>query len=307
MTTLPAPTSHELSSLSTKTIIITGAASGIGAATTTLAHGHGANVVIADITVQAGQALASSLGPRALFHQTDVTSWSSVLSLFETTYATFGAIDVVCANAGTNQWDDLLSDELDSSGALKEPSMRLMDVNLRGIMYVVKAAVHWFGKQSKQESGKGKSWHINMTGSAASFLDTPPLHLYCASKTGVLGLMRSLRTQLPRQNVSVNMVAPWLTVTPMLPKAIEDMWGDLPANTPAGVANALLLPAVREGVNGRSLFVAGNEIVDIEEKLGGCMGVWLGERLAGQVEEGQKRLIPGGEPAFKVVGKGEGK
>ena len=45
-----------------------------------------------------------------------------------------------------------------------------------------------------------------------SFLDTPPLHTYCTSKTGVLGLMRSLRTQLPKNaNITVNMVAPWMT------------------------------------------------------------------------------------------------
>jgi NAD(P)-dependent dehydrogenase (short-subunit alcohol dehydrogenase family) len=45
-----------------------------------------------------------------------------------------------------------------------------------------------------------------------SFLDTPPLHVYGVSKAGVMGLMRSLRTQLPRNsNATINMVAPWMT------------------------------------------------------------------------------------------------
>lgn len=173
---------------------------------------HGAIVVIADWSEEAGDALQSQLNsPRCLFHKTDVSNWDSVLSLFEFTFDTFGSVDVVCANAGTNAWDNLLSEDVDPhTGKLKAPTMKLMEVNLFGPIYTVKAAVHYFAKHPQKKPGQ-----VIMTGSAASFFDTPPLYLYCSSKAGVLGLLRGMRTQLPRRNVTINMVAPWMTVTPV--------------------------------------------------------------------------------------------
>lgn len=47
-----------------------------------------------------------------------------------------------------------------------------------------------------------------------SLIDTPPLYMYCAAKAGVLGLMRGLRSTLPAKNISINMIAPWMTGKP---------------------------------------------------------------------------------------------
>lgn len=44
-----------------------------------------------------------------------------------------------------------------------------------------------------------------------SLIDTPPLYMYCAAKAGVLGLMRGLRSTLPAKNISINLIAPWMT------------------------------------------------------------------------------------------------
>jgi len=288
MSLLPELTETELRTLKSRTVIVTGGASGIGRAAVLIAHAHGANVAIADITEGAGEALAAELKDRILFHKTDVSNWDSVLTLFEATYQKFGSVDVVCANAGTNKWDNLLGDEFDStSGKLKAPILKTIDINLYGIIYTAKAAVHYFARQP------GKACQLVMTGSAASIIDTPPLHLYCASKAGVLGFMRSLRTQLQRKRgVSVNMVAPWMTVTPMLPQAIQEIWGELPANNPEGCAKALLLPAVRPEVNGSTLWVAGNQIYELEGPLHASQPQWMGKKLSEAVDEGQKRLIP---------------
>lgn len=81
------------------------------------------------------------------------------------------------------------------------------------------------------------------------------------------------------------------TVTPMLPQAIVDLWGNLPANSPEGIARALLLPAVDESINGKSFFVAGNKITEFEDKLHEAQPIWMGEQLSTDVDEGQRRLI----------------
>jgi hypothetical protein len=107
------------------------------------------------------------------------------------------------------------------------------------------------------------------------------------------------------------MIAPWLTSkkdivkllfkynkltlvleTPMLKDEFLRVWADLPANEPIGVARALLLPAVRPDMNGKSLFVAGHEIVDFEEGLERTQPQWMGEQLSRDVDEGQRRILP---------------
>jgi hypothetical protein len=77
----------------------------------------------------------------------------------------------------------------------------------------------------------------------------------------------------------------------MLPDWLRETWGTLPANTPEGVANALLLPAVRGSINGKTLWVEGNRIVELEDSLHAARPEWMGERLSADVDEGQRRLI----------------
>lgn len=78
----------------------------------------------------------------------------------------------------------------------------------------------------------------------------------------------------------------------MLPASMRNIWGSLPANNPEGVALALLLPTVKEDLNGKSLFVAGNQIVDFEDGLHETQSQWMGDELSRNVDEGQRRLIP---------------
>lgn len=134
-----------------------------------------------------------------------MSKWDDVLELFQKTWKTFGIIHAVLSNAGVNA-ESFLTDDIDrTTGKLLPPNLKLLDINLTGMIYVVKCAVHYFAKWPETKC------QIVLTGSAASFIDTPPLHLYCASKAGILGLMRSLRTQLIKKNITVNMIAPWMT------------------------------------------------------------------------------------------------
>ncbi|KUJ13356.1 NAD(P)-binding protein [Mollisia scopiformis] len=276
----------ELQKLKGKTILITGASTGIGRATAQIAHASGANIVIGDWNVDEGRALVEELKQKVLFQKTDVTKWEDVLALFEAAHQRFGVIHAVLSNAGINS-ENLLDTEFDKeTGALLPPNLKSLDVNLVGTLYMVKVALYYFEKWPQIQS------QIVLTASAASFIDTPPLHVYCAGKAGVLGLMRSLRTQVIKKNATINVIAPWLTVTPMLLPALLDIWGTLPANKPAGVAHALLLPVVRPDVNGKAFFVAGHEIVDFEDKLHETQPLWMGKQLSEDVDEGQRRLIP---------------
>ncbi|KAB5563491.1 hypothetical protein GE09DRAFT_1275724 [Coniochaeta sp. 2T2.1] len=284
MSVLQKVTDQELLKLKGKTIIITGGASGIGKSAVNIAHAAGANVTVADLSEDAGSALLEEFKDRILYVKADVSSWSDVLNLFTKTWEHFGAIDVVISNAGTHNFETLLDDDLAEDGTLAAPSLKSIEVNLHAAAYCAKAALHFFKKQPD------KRCQLVFTGSAASLIDTPPLFLYCAGKAGVLGLMRGMRKGLPSDKVTVNMVAPWMTVSPMLPDWIREKWGDLPANDPEGVAKALLLPALRPEVNGKTLWVAGNDIVEIEDKLDETRPQWLGTPLSAQLDEGQRRM-----------------
>lgn len=77
----------------------------------------------------------------------------------------------------------------------------------------------------------------------------------------------------------------------LLPEFLK-VWGELPANEPIGVAKALLLPVVRPELNGKSLFVAGHEIIDFEEGLEKTKPEWMGKELSDHVDEGQRRILP---------------
>ncbi|KAJ5631961.1 NAD(P)-binding protein [Penicillium lividum] len=276
---------HELVALASKTVIITGGASGIGRATVELAHEHGANIVLGDWDEINGKALEAKLAERVTFVKTDVSSWQDVLALFQTTHRKYGIIHAVISNAGINA-ENLFDENTTREGDPSVPDLKSIDVNLKGHIYVTRCAAHFFAKSKETKC------QLVMTGSAASFLDTPPLHLYCAAKAGVLGFMRSLRSQLIKDNITVNMVAPWMTVTPMLLPSFIDVWRELPANTSEGVAMALLLPIVQLDLNGKSLFVAGNEIIDFEDTLHEAQPLWMGKELSANVDEGQRRLVP---------------
>lgn len=128
-----------------------------------------------------------------------------MLSIFEEAAEKFGNIDAVISNAGVHG-EDLLSDHIDpATGKLQKPDLKSLDINLVGHIYMVKCALHFFRRWP------GKRRQIVLTASAASFLDTPPIYLYCAAKTGLLGFMRGLRTQVEKENVTTNIIAPWMT------------------------------------------------------------------------------------------------
>ncbi|KAI1843756.1 hypothetical protein JX265_001050 [Neoarthrinium moseri] len=279
----------DLNILKGKTILLIGGSTGIGRAAVQIALDYGANVALGDWNEDEGRKVLEPFGERALFRKCDVSNWDDVLSLFEAAHAQFGVINSVLSNAGINTHEGLLRDEFDTeTGKLQPPDLKSIQVNFIGHLYVTKCAMHYFGKHPEVPC------QLVLTSSAGAFFPAPPIYLYCAAKSGILGLMRSLRSEVIKKNVTVNIVAPWLTVTPMLLDDWLAGW-TLPKNTAEGVAQTLFLPIVRNQINGKSFFVAGDEAYEFEDTLFETEPSWMGERLCRDVRKGQEILLGLGE------------
>lgn len=119
-----------------------------------------------------------------------------------------------------------------------------------------------------------------ITGSAASYTPVPNQDLYGASKHAVLGLMRSTsrRKELQTSNISVAMVAPWLTTTAMTAEIATDVKADAHASTPEDVAwaAAYFATAERDEVNGRCVWVNGKTYLEVERSY----EAWLAQLMS---------------------------
>lgn len=228
-----------------------------------------------------------------------------MLDLFQAGFEKFGVIDTVVSNAGVTSGETLLDEEIDDlTGKLQPPKLDSININLIGHLYVIRCANYYFRK------GPSRLRQIVITAAAATFIDAAPLSLYATCKTGLLGLMRSLKSILVHSNITINIVAPWttgkephrlsfgikaehdssLSVTPLLPSAVEKAWKFLPTSQPEDVAAALLMPVVRPEINGKAFFTAGQQIVEFEDTIRQTQPQWMGEQLSKDVEEGQRRV-----------------
>lgn len=136
-----SPTNANVDELKGKTVIVTGAASGIGAESAKTYYNHGANVVLADLERMRSpaEAMIASLAEsaRARFIPVNILDWAQMTNLFRSTKNTFGSVDVVVANAGVMESSQILEDrDVDENGDLKEPSeaYKVIDINLKGTL-----------------------------------------------------------------------------------------------------------------------------------------------------------------------------
>jgi len=121
------------------------------------------------------------------------------------------------ANAGMNSLDPVYHMD-DPSEDPKEPAVTIVQVGLIGVLYTTKLAFHYFGNDA--ESNK-RDRSLIITSSAAGYVDQPGSPQYSAIKWGVRGIMRSLRRTSLRENIRVNILAPWYMVTPMHTEATK--------------------------------------------------------------------------------------
>lgn len=171
---------------------------------------------------------------------------------------------------------------------------KVLDINLRGILYVARIASVYL-RQNRPENADRS---ITLISSVAGFKESPGLFVYQAAKHGVLGVMRGLRKYLPHRahRLRVNAVCPWMTTTAMV-KGIQDAWfkAGLPANTPMDVARIIAGLVVDPKLNGMSIYVEGGRGWEIEENLDHLEPQWLGEEPSRTLAIGQNVLGDGGD------------
>jgi NAD(P)-dependent dehydrogenase (short-subunit alcohol dehydrogenase family) len=194
-----------------KTVLVTGASSGIGRETALAFAAAGANVVLAArraaaLTKIATQARAA--GAKALVVATDVTDAASVKACFRKAVARFGRIDIVVNNAGIM---------LPSPVAELDPAdlQRMLDVNLFGALHVMQAAL----RQMRRQPEGGQIVNVASLAGRRGF---SPLGGYSASKFALIGMTEALRTELVGEKVGVSLVLPGVIDTPMAQAAATD-------------------------------------------------------------------------------------
>ncbi|MCY1283546.1 Dihydroanticapsin 7-dehydrogenase [compost metagenome] len=237
-----------------KVVIVTGGASGIGAATAAAFAAEGAKLVIADFAEEQGRATTERLaagGAEALFIRTDVTDSASVQYMVAAAVERFGRIDVLFANAGIGSAApiDLLAEA---------DWQRMLDVNLTGVFHCNKYVI-------RQMLEQGGGAVINC-GSVHSHVGKAGVTAYAAAKGGVKVMTQSLAADYAAKGIRVNLVCPGYIDTPLLqvvpPEIKQALIGEHPIGRlgrPDEVAKAVLFLASDDAsfVNGASLMVDG--------------------------------------------------
>ncbi len=223
-----------------KTAVLSGAASprGIGIATARLFAHHGARVAILDIDGKAAAEAAASIGPGHRGVACDVTDRAACQMAADEVIDAFGRIDILINNAGVTQAVKIMDIDPASWD-------RILDVNLRGVLYLSQAVIP---QMKKQGSGSIACMSSVSAQRGGGILGGPH---YSAAKAGVLGLAKAMARELGPDGIRVNCVTPGLIKTDINAGKISDdklveILAGIPLNrlgAPDDVANAYLFLA----------------------------------------------------------------
>jgi NAD(P)-dependent dehydrogenase (short-subunit alcohol dehydrogenase family) len=200
--------------ISGQTFLITGAASGLGAATARRLVAAGANVVLADLSAAAGAALAGELGEQALFVATDVTAEDSARAAVAAAAARFGALQGLLNCAGILGAARIVGrDGLHDLGLFQ----KVIQVNLIGTFNMLRLAAGAMAQNTPNADGE-RGVIIN-TSSVAAFEGQIGQAAYAASKGGVAALTLPAARELARAGIRVVAIAPGVFETAMMQAA----------------------------------------------------------------------------------------
>jgi NAD(P)-dependent dehydrogenase (short-subunit alcohol dehydrogenase family) len=241
-----------------RSIVITGASSGIGAEAARVFMREGASVTLGARSEDALRSLTdelSSAGGNAAYQVTDVSVAEDVDRLVDAVVARFGFIDGAFNNAGITQYGPLMDvDEADFD--------RIVAVNLKGVWLSLRAEV-------RAIVASGREGSIVNTSSVGGYRGSSGLGAYQATKHGVVGLTRTAAHDCGPFGIRVNVVAPGATETEMIrdwrardPQAVDRRIGLIPlkrAAQPAEVADAAawLISSMSGTINGALIPIDG--------------------------------------------------
>jgi NAD(P)-dependent dehydrogenase (short-subunit alcohol dehydrogenase family) len=212
--------------------VVTGGGSGIGRALTLALARAGSRTVIADLDEAAMEAVAhevKGLGSEALTVRTDVSDRGQVQALADRAFSAFGAVHVLCNNAGVAAW-----------GGLERATHRdwqwVLGVNLWGVIHGIEAFV-------PRMIAAGRGGHIVNTASMAGLIASQGLGVYNTSKYAVVGLSETLAKDLRPHGIGVSVLCPM---------GVETRIRESERSRPAALRNETPPPAAVELI-GRSL------------------------------------------------------
>ena len=237
-----------------KSVIVTGAGSGIGRAAALAFAAEGANVTVADIDDHNGRATVAQLrelGSQAEFVRVDVSHAADCAAMVERAVSRFGRLDVAFNNAGINIGVAPIADVEDAQWE------RIVAINLTGVFLCMKHEI-----RAMKRSGGGT---IVNTASVGGVIGTAGVTAYCATKHGVVGLTKSAALDYIKDGIRINAVCPGGTQTAMLAEWFKDPEVERTAMAatpigrmadPAEIARAVLFLASEE-----SSFAVGHALV----------------------------------------------
>jgi 2-hydroxycyclohexanecarboxyl-CoA dehydrogenase len=209
--------------LERRTALVTGGASGIGAATASRLAAEGARVAIGDIDGEGARALAAELDGVAC--EMDVTDAASVRAAVAAASEALGEIDVLVNNAGTDRFSYFVN-------ADEELWDYVLAVNLRGVLAVTHAVL-----PAMQERRGGVIVNV---ASEAGRVGSQGSAVYSAAKAGVIGFTKAIAREAGRYRVRCNAVAPGPIETPLL-NAAPQLLGELGERLKQGMVNATVM------------------------------------------------------------------
>ena len=209
-----------------KVFVVTGGASGLGAATATYLVGQGAKVLVVDMNQELGQEMQQRLGEQSVFVKLDVTDEHAVKVFFDNIEQEYGQLNGLVNCAGIAPSAKVLGRDGMHDFAMFQ---KVLNINVNGTFNMIRFAANLIAKYQLQVGEEERGVIVN-TASVAAFDGQIGQSAYAASKGAVVAMTLPLARELAREAIRVMTIAPGIMETPMLkgmPQNVQDALGQM--------------------------------------------------------------------------------